>query len=259
MCLFAAASQAQPPKKLLLLAQLPDGHPPLTHEYKPGLTVLKTLLSRTPGVQVELVMADEPWRDGPERLAKADGAVVFLSQGAAWLHQDPKRSEAFKALAKRGGGLSVIHWGMGTKDQENVAGFVDLFGGCHGGPNRKYQVVSTDLTLPSADHPAVSGLKPFKAKDEYYYTLWLAKDRGTFSPLVQATIDGKAETVSWAWQRPDGGRSFGFSGLHFHENWSMPEYRRLVTQGVLWTLGLEIPKEGVDVKLREGELTIPPQ
>ena len=49
-------------------------------------------------------------------------------------------------------------------------------------------------------------------------------------------------------EREGGGRSFGFSGLHFHENWQIPEYRRLVAQGVLWTLDLPIPKDGIGVK-----------
>ena len=38
-------------------------------------------------------------------------------------------------------------------------------------------------------------------------------------------------------------RSFGFSGLHFHDNWRLPEYRRLVAQGVLWSLKLPIPAD----------------
>ena len=50
-------------------------------------------------------------------------------------------------------------------------------------------------------------------------------------PILRAPIDGTAETVAWAWERPDGGRSFGFSGLHFHDHWKRPEYRRLVAQG----------------------------
>ena len=57
-------------------------------------------------------------------------------------------------------------------------------------------------------------------------------------PVVRATIEGKDEMVGWAWQRPDGGRSFGFSGLHFHDNWKRAEYRRLLAQGVAWTLKL---------------------
>jgi peptidyl-prolyl cis-trans isomerase A (cyclophilin A) len=72
------------------------------------------------------------------------------------------------------------------------------------------------------------------------------------TPIVQAEIEGKPETVGWTWERPGGGRAFGFSGLHFHRNWAREEYRRLVTQGVLWTVGLPIPAEGLDVKVDAG-------
>jgi len=57
------------------------------------------------------------------------------------------------------------------------------------------------------------------------------------------------ETVGWAWERPDGGRSFGFSGLHFHVNWRHEQYQRLISQAALWTLKLPIPKTGIGVKL----------
>ena len=67
-------------------------------------------------------------------------------------------------------------------------------------------------------------------------------------PVLTAKIDGNAEPVAWTWQRPDGGRSFGFSGLHFHENWKRAEYRRLVGQGVIWTLDMSIPEKGLPVE-----------
>ena len=56
-------------------------------------------------------------------------------------------------------------------------------------------------------------------------------------PQIDTRIDGKLETAAWAWERPDAGRSFGFSGLHFHVNWERQEYRRLVLNAVKWTLG----------------------
>jgi type 1 glutamine amidotransferase len=65
---------------------------------------------------------------------------------------------------------------------------------------------------------------------------------------LSVTIDGESYPVAWALEREGGGRSFGFSGLHFHENWQTPEYRRLVAQGVLWTLDLPIPKDGILAK-----------
>ena len=79
---------------------------------------------------------------------------------------------------------------------------------------------------------------------------------GTVRPLVQVTIDGHPETVCWAWERPDGGRSFGFSGLHFHANWQQPAYRRLIGQGVLWTLKQAIPKDGLPVDIAADELKV---
>jgi hypothetical protein len=69
-------------------------------------------------------------------------------------------------------------------------------------------------------------------------------------------IDDSDETVAWSWERPDGGRSFGFSGLHFHENWRLIEYRRLVAQAILWTLRLPVPTKGLDVRVTDKELRL---
>ncbi len=82
VCMLAIPAQAGAPKRLLLLAQGPDGHPPETHEYVRGLQILQKALEKVPGLEITLVRADEPWREGPELLAKADGVVVFLSEGA---------------------------------------------------------------------------------------------------------------------------------------------------------------------------------
>lgn len=241
----AGPAWADPPRKVLLLYQGPDGHPPQTHEYALGMKVLQKLLQKVPELETTLVKADEPWKEGPALLDKADGAVLFLSEGAAWLSRDPLRQQAFIDLAKRKGGLVVLHWAMGTKEAANIEPFVRLFGGCHGGPDRKYKVVAAEAFVVDRMHPVCRGLGPFKVRDEFYYQLKLQKSNAELLPLLQVEIDGKLETVAWAWERPDAGRSFGFSGLHFHENWQLPEYRRLVAQAVLWTNRIAIPKEGL--------------
>ena len=76
-------------------------------------------------------------------------------------------------------------------------------------------------------------------------------------PILQTKIDGKNETVAWAWQRADGGRAFGFSGGHFHSNWARIEYRRLMSQAVLWTLKLPVPKDGLPVNVTADDLALP--
>ena len=135
------AAEPQQRARVLLIGQGPDGHPFLTHEYRAAASILANLLKRHPGVQPIVTIADDDWTDGPELLDSADAAVVFVSEGAKWLQASKPRLAAFQALASRGGGLICLHWGMGTKDAENIAEWVKLFGGCHGGPDRRYKVV----------------------------------------------------------------------------------------------------------------------
>jgi type 1 glutamine amidotransferase len=245
------AHAAEMPKKVLLVASPPDGHPVMTHEYVAGLDVLAKCLKPVSGIEVTSVRADGPWREGPELVGRSDVVVLFLSEGAKWMSADEKRLAAFRAHAKRGGGLVAIHWAMGTKDAEPIAAFVDLFGACHGGPDRKYKVLETGLSVADAKHPIARGIKDFKVHDEFYYALKLPKGDHTVKPVLKADIDGAKEMVAWSWERPDGGRSFGFSGLHFHDNWKREEYRRLVAQGVLWVAKADVPEKGLGVDLPE--------
>jgi type 1 glutamine amidotransferase len=249
----AEAGAAQ--KTLLLLGQGPDGHPPQTHEYLAGLKIIAHLLQQAEGLKVEIVKADDPWSEGPQRLKAADGAVLFLAQGAKWIHSDPRRQDAFVELAARGGGLIALHWAMGTREADPIEPFLKLLGGCHGGPDRKFQIVEAEAS--PTDHAIASGLEPFRVRDEFYYRLKFPQPADRIAPVLRATIDGRPETVAWAFERPDGGRSFGFSGLHFHENWGRPEYRRLVAQGVLWSMKQPIPAKGVNVDLPEELLKLP--
>jgi hypothetical protein len=246
----------EPKKKLLLIGQGPDGHPAETHEYVAGLRVLTRCLEPVRGLEVTTVRADGPWKEGPELIDRADGVVLYLAEGAKWIQDDPKRHEALARLAKHGGGIVALHWALGTREARPIADFVKLVGGCHGGPDRKYAVVETKLEAADAKHPILSGISDFTAKDEFYYRLKFVEPEKSVTPLLRATIDGKKETVSWCWERPVAGRSFGFSGLHFHANWRLPEYRRLVSQGILWTLKMPIPRDGLAVEVTDVDLKL---
>jgi len=246
-CLLAALAVLIPltlaaaePKRLLLVGQGPDGHPSGTHEYMSGVERLAKLLEPTAGLRIEIVKADGDWPDGPEKIKAADGLVIFVSEGAKWVSADPRRHEAIAALAARGGGLMALHWALGARAVEPIQPYLKLFGGCHGGPDRKYQVVQTELRPADPAHPIASGIAPLVVREEFYYRLKFVDSDPPVAPVMQATIDGEPQTVAWAWQRPDGGRSFGFSGLHFDENWQQAEYQRLLKQAALWIMQLPI-------------------
>ena len=74
-----------------------------------------------------------------------------------------------------------------------------------------------------------------------------------------ASQGGVADVVSWTYERPDGGRSFCFTGLDAHSAWSVPAVRQLVINGTLWSAGIPIPAAGapcaVDDHALRGYLT----
>src|SRR5262249_29717448 len=96
LLLVGSPAVADAPKKLLLVGQGPDGHPPSTHEYMDGLKVLEKILKPVKGIETTLVKADGKWENGPELIERSDGIVLFVSEGAKWVQTDDKRLAALK-------------------------------------------------------------------------------------------------------------------------------------------------------------------
>lgn len=240
--LFGSWGFAGEPTRILLVGQGPDGHPPQTHEFMAGVHILEHLLQGVPGVVVTTANGDEPWANGPSLLDQADGVVLYLSQGGMWMRQDPERYEALGRLAERGGGIVALHWAIGAKDAEFIEPCLRFLGGCHGGPDRKYVKLETTLTPSEPRHTIASGLSPVRVMEEIYYRLKFTPTSPGVRPVLSAELEGGPTTAAWAWERPDGGRSFGFVGLHYHKNWREEMYRRMVLQGVLWAVKREFPE-----------------
>jgi type 1 glutamine amidotransferase len=250
-----AVAEDAKPKRLLLVSQGPDGHPPGTHEYVAGQKLLAQSLAKAPGLEVTTSFADTDWAEGPELLGKCDGVVLFLSEGGKWMNADPRRKEALVRLAERGGGITGLHWAIGNKEAENIEIVLKLLGACHGGPDRKYKVFAANVAVAAKNHPIAAGLTDFRVFDEFYYQLKRDPKASGFTSLLTVNVPEEKEpqTVCWSWERPGGGRSFGFSGGHFLDNWRKPEYQRLFAQGILWTLEMKPPEKDFPAPLAAEE------
>ena len=255
------------PQRLLLIGQGPDGsHAKTTHEYFAAMNLLAKLLRSQPKLETIVVSADGDWLDGPQLLERTDAVVLFVAEGAKWISADTKRLTAFRDLAKRGGGLVALHWATGTKGAEPIEPFVQLFGACHGGPDRRFKVLDVTPELANETHPILRGVQPVAVHEEFYFALKLASKtsgvtrteaEAAIAPLLRIPVDGEHPLVAWSWERPDGGRSAGFTGLHFHDNWKHESYRRLIAQATLWTLKREIPDAGLSVEINAEALSLP--
>lgn len=250
---IAAADKA---KAVLLLGQKRD-HPPGSHEYMTGLHVLAKCLQGVPELKATIVNVDGPWPEGPQTIVGVDGIVLYLGEGGRWMQEDPKRQEAIKQLVARGGAIVGLHWAIGARDAQYIPVHLQWMGGMHGGPDRKYVFCETQVEVADRQHPVLHGIGDFRLNDEFYYRLKFSGS-GTITPLLKARIEGGLETCAWAFERPDGGRSFGFCGMHDHRNWRIVACRRLIAQGVLWSLKLSIPSQGLSVDVTEDDMKIRP-
>ncbi len=235
---------------------------PGQHEYFAGCALLRSWLEAVPGVAPALVAGG--W---PQNEAVLDGArcvVFFMDGGDKLAFATPERRARVEALAASGAGLVILHQGIDCPPDlraDFLAWFGAHFDGAIGG--RGHWDVSFD-NVPA--HDITRGLTPFPLlKDGWLYNLRFAAQGVT--PILacqmpessRKTEDAKAhlgrdEVVAWSYDRPAGGRSFGFTGCDLHANWAEPNQRRLLLNAILWTAGLPVPDGGMDSTVTEEDL-----
>ena len=111
-------------------------------------------------------------------------------------------------------------------------------------------------------------MQPFSLEDEWYYHMrfrdnmqgvtpvlstiapasTLERPDGPHSgnPHVRASVaKGEPQHLGWCVERPDGGRGFGFTGGHYHQNWRNDQFRKFALNGIAWTAKMEVPEEGI--------------
>jgi hypothetical protein len=237
--------------KIVLLAGSPSNKPG-QHEYFAGCALLQEWLATVPGVAP--VMVADGW---PKNEAVLDGAraVVFYMDGGPKLpFLTPKRRAKVQALADAGTGFIVLHQAVDCP-ADLAPSFKEWFGaafqpdiGCRGHWDVNFDAVNS--------HAVTSGMKPFELlKDGWLYNLHFAEKGVT--PLLAAQMPdtsrktehakahaGRAETVAWAFERANSGRSVGFTGCDLHASWAVPGQRRLLINALLWTAKLPVPAAG---------------
>lgn len=252
-------SAQEHPRKIVLIAGK-KSHGPGEHEYLKSVRLLKVLLDRSPslhGIKTELYF--NGWPQDPSVLDTAD-TIVMISDGMEWLPytQSENRVRILQKQMDRGCGFLALHFTTYVTDKygkqalEWDGGYFDY----DGDPTYRSEqkTIETDITLPSPDHPISRGVTPYHYKEEFYYKIHFATAGGTLTPLVRVPALGgtpQQQTVGWAFQRKNGGRSVGMIYGHYFESWRIDDYRKLILNAVVWTAGLDVPAGGVQSKYVE--------
>jgi type 1 glutamine amidotransferase len=248
--------------KIVLLAGS-RSHGPGDHEFFAGCVILMKMLKQTPGVWP--VMARDGWPKN-EKIFDGAKAVVFYMDGGSGhpIIAKPEHENLVNDLVAKGVGFVNLHYAVEYPAKFNQDVFGWLGGYYETGYSTNPHWDADFKALP--EHPITRGVKPFKIRDEWYYNIRFRADTKGVTPILEATppdntrgtaeakkYPGRLETVAWSYERPDGGRSFGFTGGHTHKNWGDENFRRLVTNAILWSAKLAVPPEGakVDFDLKE--------
>jgi type 1 glutamine amidotransferase len=265
--------------KIVLIPGRPS-HAAGDHEFHAGLKLLAKCLSQMPGVQpVYLEPSDlvpgEGWPSDERVFEDARTLVFFMDGGGRHPMIQENRLQTLRKLMERGVGLVCMHYAVEVPKGEPGDRLLDWIGGYYeSGYSTNPHWVAEVQSLP--DHPITRGVKPFSVKDEWYYNIRFRPEMRGITPILVAKPDdatrqgrsssprgpyphivankGRDEVLAWCVERPDGGRGFGFTGGHSHVNWGQPDFRKLVLNAILWTAQVEVPSQGVESVISEGDL-----
>jgi len=254
-------SAEKPGKKIVFLAGR-KSHGYGGHEHHAGCLLLAKWLEKAMP-DVETVVCKEGWPNDPSVLVDADAIVVYCDGGGGHL-LNPHLEET-DALMDKGVGLALLHYGVETPKGKPGDCFLKWIGGyfeTHWSVNPHWTAEFTGFPT----HPTTRGVHPFTINDEWYYHMRFQEDMKGVTPVLTAippdstrerpdgahsnnpTVrarKGMPEHLAWAYERPGGGRGFGFTGGHWHWEWGHPGFRTVVLNAIAWTAGLEVPDGGV--------------
>lgn len=271
-------------KKLVLVAGKPS-HPPRMHEFNAGVQLLGNCLRDFPGLKTETVLNGWP-KD--EAIFENAAAVVFYMDGGAKhevVQEGKRRIALVDSWTKRGVGIGCMHYGVEVVADQAGEEFKRWIGGHY-----EHLFSVNPMWEPQfasfPEHAITRGVKPFSITDEWYFNMRFlggvpgsqAADQAgvKFTPiLVAAPGDavrngpyvapkgpyphiqadkGRAEAMMWAIERADGGRGFGFTGGHYHDNWGNDDFRKVVLNAMVWLAKAEVPVDGVASKVTPEQL-----
>ncbi len=259
-------------KKVVLVAGKPS-HGPGDHEFNAGVQLLDKCFQTDKDVVSTFYL--NGWPQDPSAFDNADAILFYMDGGAGHPAIQENHIEILDALAKRGVGLGFAHYGVEVPAGPGGQAFQRWIGGYY---EHKFSVnpMWTPDYQSFPTHPVTRGVKPFSVLDEWYFNMrWDEKAQGITQILVDKPSDkvrngpyvypagpyehiqaakGRAETMMWTFERPDGGRGFGFTGGHRHANWGNDNFRKVVLNALVWIAKGEVPANGIESTVSQEDL-----
>ena len=270
---LAALTATAADKKLVLIAGKPS-HPPGMHEFRAGSLLLQKCLAGVPGLT--LTVWSNGWPSDASAFQGADAVVIYSDGGAGHPAVQADHAKIIGDLIEKGVGFGVMHYACEVQKDKGGKEFQDWIGGYYEDHFSVNPIWDPEYkTFPK--HPVTRGVKPFTAKDEWYFNIHFRDDTKELTRILTATpsdavrkgpyvwpkgpydhivaASGREETMMWVCES-GAKRGFGFTGGHFHTNWGNADFRKVILNALLWVAKAEVPEGGVSSAVTDEELKL---
>ncbi len=250
-------------KKIVFVAG-PPSHGPRTHEHNAGCKLAAHMLNQHHSDKLVATVYTSGWPKDTTAFKNCH-AVVMHSDGGI-RHPAAKYLGLLENFRKKGIGVGAIHYAVEMTPGPTNEELTRCIGGAfeiHYSVNPHWDADFTAIP----DHPAAAGVEPFKIRDEWYFNMRFSEE-GKVIPILSAVppaetmsrkdgkhsgnpevrkmvAEGLPQHLLWLYERPEGGRGFGFTGTHYHDNWLNTSFRTAVYNAICWIANIEIPEEGI--------------
>jgi type 1 glutamine amidotransferase len=260
-------------KKVLLLAGK-QSHGPRQHEHNAGCLLLGRLLNTVPGINATI--HTNGWPTDKSIFEGIDAVFIYCDGGGGHMAIQEDRLQLLNGLMKKGVGFGCCHYAVEVPKEKGGAEWLEGMGGYFETDWSVNPHWDADFkTIPK--HAVTDGVNPFKIRDEWYFHMRFKEGMQGVTPILSAIAppdtmsrpDGahsgnpavrKAvanqdpQHLMWVYDRPSGGRGFGFTGGHFHDNWGQDDFRRVVLNAIVWSAKGNIPAGGIKTVVTKEEL-----
>lgn len=259
---YAGQEHAAPGTTRIMFIAAKGGHGGRgNHEFNAGALYLARTINAVYPKAWAVVHTDDRW---PEACANQDAIVVLLNHGGR-AASDRRIADAIQRHA----GFMAVHFGVEVDKGEQGDRYLEWMGGYFEpfwSVNPYWKASATANTA----HPASRGAMPFTVDDEWYYHMRFREGMQGVTPVLSAippvqTVHSKdtptirsgnpdvwravqnqePQHLAWAYERPDCGRGYGFTGFHTFANLGNASFRTALLNGVAWVAKLDVPEGGV--------------
>lgn len=252
-------------KKVLFLAGKPS-HANGEHEFRAGCMLLADALNES-GADIEAKVHFYGWPKDESIFDGVDACIIYADAGGRF----GEKYAFLDKKVKEGMGIMFMHYGVHPPKQVGKKYFTDWIGAYMTDEISVNPHWIADL-VPEKSHPIARGMKEsFTAYDEFYFNMQIPTKAecdcyhpvATAIPTPEKIVKyinmwnaegakcfGTKQALMWC-RAPDagkGGRGIGFVGGHYHRNWAIDEFRKLVLNAIVWVARAEVPKDGVKSK-----------